>query len=434
MAHDDDHRKPRMEDWGVLNAVPDPPPTEVELTQRSNRPRPPEQPPPNSLMPDPDMLVDVPIKSHRSYTGLIFLLLIVAGGVALYFVMKQDLSSERVRGNPEGIQLGMPQSITAAGAAPEDVQIAPPPKKTLLRVESDPPGARVVVNGNPAGSPTPTAVQTFVGQPVRVHLYLDGHLPAMKELTIAGDEETLKVPLEAGTPETGTLEITSDPPGAFVTYNGVVLGETPYTVERLPAGHPAFFRLQKEGHEPHTLRYEVAAGESRRVGVRMVPADPENARTMATVTVESIPLVANIDRVAGGTSDREGTTGHRPVQVFARIGYPLVLEASGKGRGTDRAAIDVADPNYTLLMRLPEPKKVFGTLEIKGPKNLTVYLDSEELDPLPLKKRELPVGEHDLVVVDPETRVRGTAKIAITEGEAVMRTVRRTDDGRIVIE
>jgi len=433
MANDDEHRKPRMEDWGALNAVPEPLPEEIDLAPR-RRARPPQQPPPDSLLPDPDMLVDVPIKSHRSYAGFVFLIVIALGAVGLYYVMQTDLTSDRVRGNPEGIQLGTPQSITKAGAAPEEIEIAPPPKKALLRLESDPPGARVVVNGNPHGSATPTAVQTFVGQPVRVHMYLDGHAPVMKTLTITGGEETLKVGLEEAKVETGTLEINSDPPGAFITYNGVVVGESPFTLEDVPADHPIFFRLQREGHEAHTVRYEVAPGSKRRMGVRLVPLDAETERTMATVTVESDPLVANIDRIAGGNADREGTTGSRPVQVFARIGYPLVLEGSARKYGTDRAAIDVVDPNYTVLMRLPPPKKVFGSIELKGPKNVTAYLDGEELDPLPYTQKEIAAGEHTLVIVEPETKAKVKVKVKVADGETTTREIRLTDDGRIVVE
>ena len=432
MAHDDDHRKPRMEDWGVLNAVPEQAPEEIDLAPR--RPRAPQNPAPDSLLPDPDMLVDVPIKSHRSYAGLVFLIVIALAGVGLYYVMSTDLQSERVRGNPEGIQLGTPQSLTKAGAAPEDIEIAPPPKKTLLRLESEPAGARVVVNGNPHGAVTPTAVQTFVGQPVRVHMYLEGHAPVTKTLTITGDEETLKVPLEEAEVLTGSLEVASDPPGALITYNGVVVGEAPFTLENLPGDFPIFFRLQLEGHDPHTVRYEVGPGAKRRMGVRMVPVDPDNARTMATVTVEADPLVANIDRIAGGKADREGTTGSRAVQVFARIGYPLVLEGSARKYGKDRAAIDVVDPSYTVLMRLPPPRKVYGSIELEGPKNLTVYLDGEELDPLPYTQKEILVGEHTLVVVDPETKAKEKVKLAITEGETTARSIALTDDGRIVIE
>lgn len=432
MAHDDDHRKPRMEDWGVLNAMPDPPAEELDLVPR-RRAQPPEQRAPDSLLPDPDLLVDVPIKSHRSYSGLIFLLLIGLAGGGLYFVMKTDHEKRKDQAPAPGINLGIAPSLTS-GAAPDDVQIAPPPKKTLLRIETDPPGAQVVVNGNPRTGETPTAVQTFVGQPVRAHIYLEGHRPVMKELTITGTEETLKVALEKTEVETGTLEIASDPPGAFITYGGVVVGEAPFTLENVPGDHPVFFRLQLEGHEAHVVRYEVPAGSTRRVGVRMVPVDPDGERTMATVTVESDPLVASIDRIVGGTADREGTTGSRPVQVFARIGYPLVLEATARNHGTDGAAIDVIDPNYTVLMRLPPPKKVYGSVELKGSKKLTVYLDGEELDPLPLKKREIRVGEHELVIVDPETKTKSKVKFAVAEGEEVVRTIQLTDDGRIVVE
>lgn len=429
MAHDDDHRKPKAEDWGVLNAIPEPPPMEIEPMRRE---RPVEQGPPDRLMPSPDALVDVPIKKHRSYAGLVFLVVIIAGAVGLYFVMRTDIESEDPNANPYGTLFNQSQTISQAGAVPEDIEIAPPPAKTLLRLESDPPGAWVVVNGNPITEPTPTAVQTFAGHPARVHMYAEGRRPMSETLTVEGGERTVKLTLEEATVETGKVEVTSDPPGAFVEYRGKVVGETPVTLEGLPAEHPVFFRLKKEGHYPHTVRYTLGAGEERRVGVKMIPADGE--RKMATVYVDSLPLGARIDRMIDGSGKREGTTGNRPVQLFGRIGYPLVLQGSASRYGNDEAVLDVKDPSYTIMMRLPPPKKVYGKLSLTGPKGLSVYLDSEEQDALPLREVELLAGEHDLVVVDPQTRARGTAKIKIGEDETVSRTIKRADDGRITIE
>lgn len=433
MAHDDEsHRKPKAEDWGVLNAIPELPPMEIDLPRREvARSEPPA--PYDPLLPSPDVLVDVPIKKHRSFAGLVFLLVIVVVGGALFLVMRADIASNRVRGNPEGINLGTPQTIAQAGAVPKEIVVPPPPAKTLLRLESDPPGARVVVNGNPVGAVTPTAVQTFVGQPVLVQMYADGHRPASKELTVSGSEGSVSLALEAGRVETATIEVTSDPVGAFVEYMGVVVGETPVKLEGVPADHPVFFRLKKEGHYAHTVRYEAGPGESRRVGVKMVPDDGE--RVMAAIFVDSVPYGARIERVEGGTSTKEGMTGHKTVEVFARLGYPLVLEGSAPQFGRDRVVIDVNEPTYTVLMRLPPPPSAgFGTVSLSGPKELSVYLDREEQDALPLRKVKLTAGEHELVVVDPTTRARGTLKFKVGADEDVSRTVKKTDDGRIVIE
>lgn len=430
MAHDDDHRKPKAEDWGVLNAIPEPPPMEIEPMRRVERPV--DQGPPDLLRPSPDALVDVPIKKHRSYAGLVFLLVIVAAGAGLYFVMRTDIENEDPAANPYGTLFNQSQTISQAGAAPEDIEVAPPPAKVLLKLVSEPPGAWVVVNGNPLNEQTPTAVQVFDNQPARVHMYAEGRVPVSRVLDAGSGERTLEVTLEEGKVETGKLEVTSDPPGAFVEYRGQVLGETPYTIEGVPAGHPVFFRLKKEGHYPHTVRYELGAGEARRVGVKLLPDDGE--RKMAAIFVDSMPLGARIDRMVDGAGKREGTTGNRPVQLFGRIGYPLVLQGSASRFGTDDAYIDVKDPTYTLMMRLPPPKRVYGKMSLSGPKGLTVYLDGDEQDALPLREVELIAGEHDLVVVDPATRARATAKVTIGEGESVTRKISRTDDGRIVLE
>lgn len=432
MAYEDDeHRKPKAGDWGVLNAIPEPPPMEIEPPRREVR----RSEPPlgyDPLLPSPDALVDVPIKKHRSYAGLVFLLVIAAGAAGLYFVMRTDIDSNRVRGNPDGIKLGGSQTITQAGAAGEEIEVAPPPAKTLLRVESDPPGARVVVNGNAAGDVTPTAVQTFVGQPAEVFVFAEGQAPARKMVTVGEQGGPVSVALEAATGETGALEVTSDPPGAFVEYMGVIVGETPFRIEKVPAGSPAFFRLKKEGHYAHTVRYELAAGEERRVGVKLIPDDGK--RTMATVFVESLPFGARVERFEGEAAKREGVTGNRPVEVFARIGYPLTLQLSADRFGTEKVQLDVSDATYTVMLRLPPPKEAFGALSLSGPKGLTVYLDGEEQDALPLRKVKVRAGERNLVVVDPETRARATLKLKVGEEEEVSRSIKRTDDGRIVVE
>ncbi|MEM6961476.1 MAG: PEGA domain-containing protein, partial [Myxococcota bacterium] len=53
---------------------------------------------------------------------------------------------------------------------------APGPQSTLVRVESEPPGARVMIDGVLSGT-TPTDVEATIGEPLRVALRLQGHKP-----------------------------------------------------------------------------------------------------------------------------------------------------------------------------------------------------------------------------------------------------------------
>lgn len=428
MSHDDDRRKPRPEEWGVLNALPPQEPTELEPVRR--RPTRPPRRPENSLLPDPDVLVDVPIKSHRSYAGLFFLLLIAGGGAALYFVMQKDLTSDRERGN-QNIQVAAP-TLQQVGAVDEDIALPPPPKKAMLRLESEPPGAAVVVNGNRLSDPTPTAVQVFADRPAEVHLRAEGRLPVHKTVKVGADAHTETVALEEGVTETGSLEIVSDPPGAFVHYEGQVVGEAPVKIEGVPADTPVFARLQMEGHYAHTVRYEVGPGEDRRLGVKMAPEDGE--RTFATVTIEANPLVTTIQQTMDGKTKTAGTTGNRPVVVRARIGYPLQLVGKAPKYANERALIDVKDPYYTVHLRLSPPVVEYGKLSLKGPRALTVYLDGDELDSMPIRNLEVPVGTHELVVVDAKTRARAKVEVIIAKGETVSRKVVQTDEGRIEVQ
>lgn len=431
MSHDDDHRKPRPEEWGVLNALPPQAPTEHELRRRpGRRPTRPHQQPEHSLLPDPAVMVDVPIKSHRSYAGLVFLVLIAGGAVALYFVMQQDLTSERVRGNPN-IKVAAP-TLQQVGAVDEDIAPPPPPKKAMLRIESDPSGAEVVVNGNRLADPTPTAVQVFANRRAEVHVQADGHRPVHKTVKVGGDAHTTSLRLEEAEVETGSLEIVSDPPGAFVHYRGEVVGEAPVKIEGVPAHTPVFARLQMEGHYPHVVRYEVGPGEDRRLGVKMAPDDGD--RTFATVTVEANPLVTTVKRIDGSKTKTEGTTGSRPVIVRARIGYPLVLQGSATKYADERAMIDVKDPYYTVHLRLSPPVVEYGKISLKGPRSLTVYLDGDELDSMPIRNLEVPVGTHELVVVDTKTRTRAKESLTIVKGETTSRVVVQTDEGRIEVQ
>ncbi|MCA9541227.1 MAG: PEGA domain-containing protein [Myxococcales bacterium] len=425
----DDGRNPRPEDWGALNQLPEEPPQQI-IAPRRRYTIPPTGSPASNLIPA-DMGVDVPIKANRSYTGLLFMVLILAGAGGLYYVMTKDAESDRVRGNPN-IQIAAP-SLQAMGQVPDDIKAPPPPTKALLRLESEPPGATVIVNGNLVPDKTPTAVQTIAEQPVHVAMSLAGHVPAEQDLQIAGGEGMAKLTLTPGEPETASLTVTSDPEKALVTLAGEVIGETPVELPKVVALHPISLRIRKEGFYDHTVLATLTAGQAARIGVRLAPDIGE--RKNATISIETNPLVANIDSMGpDGKPKREGTTGMRPVEIFGRMGFYLNLVAKAPGHGDAQVALDIKDPYYTLVLRLPPPVIEYGTLSLEGPKDLTVYLDSEELDPLPLKARQVKAGEHDVVVVDAATRAKVNTKIAVGKDQSVTRKIVRKSDGTLAVE
>ena len=83
-------------------------------------------------------------------------------------------------------------------------------------------------------------------------------------------------------------------------------------------------------------------------------------------------------------------------------------------------------------MRLKPPELTYGSVTITGSKKLTVYLDSSELDPLPVKKLKLSTGTHRLTVMDPVSRKRARAEFTVVKDMTVEKTV-ELNDGEIVV-
>ncbi len=77
-------------------------------------------------------------------------------------------------------------------------------------------------------------------------------------------------PAPAPEPTTGTLQLTSTPPGAQVELDGAVVGTTPLVLDEVEAGtHEVVFT--RSGHEPARMNVSVAAGEARQLTAALTP-------------------------------------------------------------------------------------------------------------------------------------------------------------------
>ncbi|MCB9537781.1 MAG: PEGA domain-containing protein [Myxococcales bacterium] len=375
------------------------------------------------LVPDPSALLteeDLRIKKPRSYTGLLMLLLIAVGAFGLYRVMQEDISNPRTRGNPN-IQVA-PPSLQDLTKGSEDVELPPPPKKAMLRLESDPPGARVVVNGNVVSSVTPTAVQTFVGRFADVRMMMPGRLPQGTRVKVDEDEVEVKLALEEGVPPSGSLYVETAPAGAELSLNGNAVGITPIKLPKVAANTEMTLALRKEGYYPHVVTYTLAEGEERDLGIRLI--QDTGPRSIAVVNVESIPLGAEVTELRDdGENKVRGRTGRYPVKLNVPIDRPLHLRAEAERHAPAEAFLDVREPFYTLYLRLPAPEAFHGKLSIIGAKGLTVFVGSEEVGATPVRDYELTEGDHTIVVFDEKSRVRKTFDVRIDRNKTLEKSV-----------
>jgi TonB family protein len=152
-----------------------------------------------------------------------------------------------------------------------------PPASGALLVESEPPGARVRVDGQVRGE-TPLDLPDMPLGTHRVRVELRGYEPQSREVTLdaAGPSAELRLTLtRTAAAAFGAVDVLSTPAGARVSLDGRVVDRTPLTIPKLKPGKHAI-ELTLEGHEPWTGSVDVAAGETGRVEVRLaaLPAPP----------------------------------------------------------------------------------------------------------------------------------------------------------------
>lgn len=143
------------------------------------------------------------------------------------------------------------------------------PRVATLRVESIPPGARVLLDGVDTTQRSPATLEVARG-PHTLSIQLDGYLPYETHVE-ADDELTLSVPLESAR---ASLEVSSVPPGAMVRRDGLFLGFTPYTLDGLALDADVTLELAADGYAPLRYAYRPPSGGAQRIELRLVPLDP----------------------------------------------------------------------------------------------------------------------------------------------------------------
>lgn len=155
--------------------------------------------------------------------------------------------------------------------------------KALVTVNSIPPGATILLDGETVGQ-TPSNVPMSVGQHV-LALKLDGYADVTREVELKPGEDLFLLPFQLKA-QGGRINLTSDPAGATVLVNGQELGRTPCTVELPPGAYDLEFRLPDR---PAVMQKVVlTAGQTQNVPLIELPA------AQARLKVSSDPAGAAI--------------------------------------------------------------------------------------------------------------------------------------------
>ncbi len=194
-----------------------------------------------------------------------------------------------------------------------EISPAPPAPAAVasgsLRVESEPSGARVHVDGQSRGE-TPLALADLPLGPHAVRVERKGYDPQSRDVTLSVDSPNagVRVVLARSAVADATADVLSTPPGAAVSLDGRPAGQTPLSGLKLkPGRHQVALAL--EGHEPWSGTVDVGAGEKGRVEARLrpVPTPP------APPTPEPVDTARVYDNVAGSVDTiAKKTSGSSP--------------------------------------------------------------------------------------------------------------------------
>jgi hypothetical protein len=254
-----------------------------------------------------------------------------------------------------------------------------------LDVQSSPAGVQVFIDGEERGQ-TPARLSLKAGAHI---LELRGRgVPRVTPINVTAGGQVSQYIEFADTPETGQLQVQSQPAGARVLVDGVDRGVAPVTVPNLSPG-------------THEVVLQSPTGNAKQV-----------------VTVQAGGTASIVAPVAG-----DSTTG--PVSGWVSVQAPVTVEIreGGKLLGTSEADrlmlaagrhdLEIVNPllGYKVTRTVQVPPGKIAPIKIDLPNGVVnlnaspwaeVFIDGQRVGETPIGNLSVPIGPHEVVFKNPQ--------------------------------
>jgi PEGA domain len=258
-----------------------------------------------------------------------------------------------------------------------------------LTIQTTPAGLEVGINGRPAGVTPLTLALAPASYAVQV-----GNGAQRRELTVvvnAGSAvlQHLELPASiepAPVATTGSLRVQTDPAGQTVSIAGVERGQSPLTIEALPAGDHAVVVRGAKGSVRRTVT--VKAGETVSLVISpVVPVAP--AAGWLSVQASTRLELRQFGKLIGTTETE---------QIMLPAGeHDIEIANESIGYRTTRQVEVVSGKVTTLGVELP-----FGTISINALPWAEVWIDGERIGDTPIANLSRRIGTHEVVFKHPQ--------------------------------
>ncbi|MFH0882505.1 MAG: PEGA domain-containing protein [bacterium] len=319
-----------------------------------------------------------------------------------------------------------------------------------LFIESDPPAARILLNGIEQQGTTPLSLNDLQPGVYTIEIVKDLYLPETRTVEVQ-ELDYAKVDAKLA-PNYGHLSIDSDPEGAFVSINGQQRGMTPLDVTRFPAGTYNLLLVKQMYHEvtdtihlEATGNYEHTYALGPQFGSLTVTSTPPGAE----IQVDGVnwgKTPTSKDQVLSGqhtvhvslsnffSQERniviiDGQSQSEPFLLSPSVGFlsvesfpsgaEVVIADSALNLGkTPIKHIPLNPGSYTLQLSYLDyevfeqtvPVTLAGTPSVSAkllrkaghirvssmPSNAAIFLDGEQVGETPYIIRDVPTGTHSV--------------------------------------
>ncbi len=257
------------------------------------------------------------------------------------------------------------------------------PRSGRIRVETRPPGATVIIDGAPRGI-SPLEATLAPGRH-QVQVSVGGDIREIPVTVTDGDQLSQYIEFQVA-PQTGRLQIDSDPPGARVVLDGEARGVAPLVLDNVrPGTHAVVLQSDVASVERQVT---VEAGASASI---FVPLTPRGAPISGWVSA-SAPVELQMfegGRLIGTTlTERVMVTAGRHEIEFVNdtLGYHAVRTVTVPPGRTASIPIDL--PN--------------GVLSVNASPWAEVWIDGKRAGETPLGNLTIPIGPHEILFRHPQ--------------------------------